>query len=581
MRTIRALAVFAASAFVFALVLDPTPVAADPKADAKAKAKELRKLLKKQLEEEAKKPAEPKKADVAKKGDATQTPPKPAAKPVVVPKDNAALTKFIDDQIDAKLRADKVSPSMLSSDEEFVRRVYLDLTGVIPTAQQAVAFLDSKDPYKRSVLIDELLASPNFGRHQADVWQAKLYLRESDNRFLTAGPLVKWLEGEFNKNTPWDKLVTSLVTATGTVEANPATLYTLSNRSVDKLTDSVGQHFMGIQLMCAQCHNHPFTAWKQTEYWGMAAFFSKTVADKPKNTNKGGDNTQIGVHEGAGKSKVKDFFPESTKTVPAKFFGGDEPKIADKDPARPVLAAWLTSKDNPYFAKAMVNRTWAQLFGLGFVNPVDDMHEANPASHPDLLAGLSKAFGDGGFDLKNLYRVICNSQTYQRSSKPLDGNDADPHRFARMTVKVLTPEQLFDSLAAVNGNPAGDRGKGDKGGAGPKGQDNSTRGRFVAFFLAGADEASTTEYEAGIPQALKLMNSRQAVNPAAVKALAGSATKPADVLEKLYLSTLARRPTKDEVVRLSGYVGKAANPQDAYGDILWAILNSSEFTMCR
>jgi hypothetical protein len=367
------------------------------------------------------------------------------------PKDAAALARLIDGEIDKALAAAKVAASPLCSDEEFVRRAYLDVTGVIPTAEQAKAFLDSKDEARRGKLIDDLLANPNFGKRLTDVWFPKLFPRDSNNRFVLRDPLVKWLTDKFNANTPWNQFVFDLVTATGTVEENPAVTYFLANRSVDKLTDGISQHFLGIQLQCAQCHNHPFTEWKQTEYWGMAEFFARVQPQNPKNGNKGGDNTQIGVRETAARTKLKDFFPESAKQVAPKFLGGAEAKIAPTEPARPVLARWMTAPDNPFFAKAMVNRTWAALFGSGFVNPIDDMHDGNVPSHPALLDAMARDFSRNGFDVKFLYKSILLSKAYQRTSKPAAGNDKDETLFSHQAVKVLSPEQLFDSLAQTTG----------------------------------------------------------------------------------------------------------------------------------
>ena len=553
-----------------AVLLGETTTIAD---DTPAKVEKKNK--KKPLPPEAPaKPAESKPADTA------PAPAKPApslALPVNA-KDAAALAKLIDEQVRVKLDEAKFPPSPLCTDEEFVRRAYLDLTGVIPTADKARAFLDSTDPKKREKLIDELLDSPNFGRHLADVWQAKLMPRGSDNRFVLREPFVKWLDEQFNKNTPWNVLVTSIVTASGDVEQNPATTYFLSNRSVDKLTDSVAVNFLGVQLQCAQCHNHPFTEWKQAEYWGMAEFFAKVRPDNPKNANKGGDNTKIGVTEGPGRTKAKDFFPESAKTVSAKFLGGPEPKLSAAEPYRPVLAKWLTAADNPFFARAMVNRTWALLFGAGFVNPIDDMHDGNFASHPVLLATLAKAFAEGGFDLKNLYRAMCLSQTYQRGSKATKGNEKDDHLFSHQTMKVLSPEQLFDSLASVTGAAAADKVRPGQAG---KGAPTGPRDQFVQFFLAGADAFNPVEYEAGIPQALRLMNARVTSNPGMLRQFVSPGDKPAAVFEKMYLATLSRRPTPAEVTRLTAYMGKASSPVEGYGDILWAVLNSSEFSMVK
>ena len=296
------------------------------------------------------------------------------------------------------------------------------------------------------------------------------------------------------------------------------------------------------------------------------------------NINKGGDNTKIGVREGNGPSRTKEFFPESTKKVAPKFLEGAEPKLSASEPHRPALAKWLTSAENPYFAKAMVNRTWAQLFGSGVVNPVDDMHVDNLPSHPELLATLANQFIATGFDVKQLYRTICNSQAYQRTSKPSAGNETDRKLFSHMTVKVLMPEQLFDSLKSITNftAPAKPGAKLQAAlGRGPV----TPRDSFVQFFLAGAEHANTTEYEAGIPQALRLMNSRIAGNPAAAKAFVKPGAKPPEIIEEMYLAVLSRRPTPDEVTKLTDYL--KSNTATGYPDVLWVLLNSSEFTLVR
>ncbi|MBN9119500.1 MAG: DUF1553 domain-containing protein [Planctomycetes bacterium] len=511
---------------------------------------------------------------------------KPAAKPLVstiatpAVKDPVALAKVIDAEVNRKLAGAKVPASDRCTDEEFLRRAYLDITGVIPPADKARAFLDDRSGDKRAKLVDELLADEHFGRRMADIWTAKLFPKDSANRFVLKEPFYKWFEGQFNKNPGWDKIITSLVTATGTVADNPAVTYFLANRSVDKLTDTTAQHFLGIQLQCAQCHNHPFTSWKQTEYWGMAAFYSKVKADNPKNANKGADNTQIGVQEGRGPSKGKDFFPESAKTVPAKFLGGPDAGLDPNAAYRPALAKWMTGPDNPFFARAMVNRTWALLFGRGFINPVDDMLVENEASHPELLDALAVHVARAGeYDLKYLIKAICLSDAYQRTSKPQPANKDDHKLFSHMQVKVLSPEQLFDSLGQVTGNLKAD-GKAPKGAVGGMKGRVGNREAFVNFFLAGAETANTIDYETGIPQALRLMNSPIANSANSVRALVGANSKPADALEKIYLATLSRRPTDAEVKDLTAYVDRVG-AGTAYGDILWAVLNSSEFTLVR
>jgi len=249
----------------------------------------------------------------------------------------------------------------------------------------------------------------------------------------------------------------------------------------------------------------------------------------------------------------------------------------EKEPYRPVLAKWMTDAANPYFAKAMVNRTWAQLFGNGIVDPVDDIIEKNAPSHPALLDGLAKQFAANGYDVKAFIRGIALSNTYQRSAKPNGSNKGDTQLFSHLAVKQMSGQQIYDSLQLVLG---GDK-QADKGGGKPmagKGQPTGPRDRFVQFYLAGAEEVDPNEYEAGIPQVLKQLNANNARLVAAAKAM--TAGQKADAaLEKLYLTALARRPTADETKRLTEYVAK--NPTDGYADVLWALLNSSEFGMIR
>jgi hypothetical protein len=498
-----------------------------------------------------------------------------AGPPVAV--DARDLSRQIDQRIGERLRAEKVQPVPLADDAEFVRRVYLDITGIIPPAEKVAAFLDSKDKDKRGKLIDELLASPQYGRHMADIWQGLLMPRSSDNRRLREEPLFHWLEESFNSNKSWDKLAAELVTSSGTQDDNGAVTFFLANQTADKMTDSVCKLFLGVQLQCAQCHNHPFTGWKQNDYWGMAAFFTKVRSGNIRKAAKQGNTLE--VEEGKGRGAK---LPTSAKIVPAKFLQGDEPKLDKDAPYRPVLARWLTASENPFFARAMANRLWAHFFGQGIVNPVDDMHEGNVPSHPELLQELAGQFQAHHFDVKYLIRALCNSQAYQRTGKQTGAEDKAGPLFGRMAVKVLTPEQLYDSLVAVIGEPGKQAAQGRKG-AQPqpkKGGPNNPRAAFVAFFHTD-DGANPTEYQAGIPQALRLMNSpqfsRQAVTlDQAMK----SARSPAQIIDQLYLATLARHPTSAESQRLSNYVrAHSADPHKGYGDIFWAVLNSSEFTL--
>jgi hypothetical protein len=531
------------------------------------------------------------------------------------------VTRRIDSAIEARLRAEKVKAAPLADDAEFQRRVTLDLTGHLPTAAKAAAFLDDRSSDKRARLVDDLLASPAFGRHMADTWETLLVTHTSDNRLVSFEPLRAWLENEFNKDKPWDALVRDLLTATGTPEENGAVVYFLANQPVDRVTDNATKMFLGVQLQCAQCHNHPFTKWKQEEYWGMAAFFLKTQARQPKPLSVAKGETGA-VQEVNMLPRGKRGLPDSAKIVPAKFLGSNEAKVNPREPMRPVLASWITKADNPYFSRAMVNRVWSQLFGRGIVNPVDDMHDANPASHPELLADLSKGFAADGFDLKNLYRAICNSQAYQRTSKIAGSkSDVPPELFARMAIKMLTPEEMFDSLMQVLANSdrpqAGRFARAGKGkGAGKLGaladknaeknaerttqreaekakadaekakvdpvaairqQMTAPRNVFVNFFKV--EDADPTEYQAGIPQALRLMNAPQLNNAMAMSPLVRPGRPVPQAVQEMYLASLSRRPSARELERAAGYVAKQHDVRQGLSDLLWALLNSSEFSM--
>jgi hypothetical protein len=271
--------------------------------------------------------------------------------------------------------------------------------------------------------------------------------------------------------------------------------------------------------------------------------------------------------------------PEHDQLRPPKLLGGAVLQPAAGVPLRRALAEWLTAPENPYFARAMVNRMWGHFFGRGLVNPVDDMHEGNPPSHPELLAELTRQFIASGFDLKYLSRAICSTDAYQRTSRPLEGNARDQELFSRMAIKVLTPEQLFDSLTALTGGtgrPGGGPGRA------PFNSRNDPRHEFVAFFRSEGDP-DPTSYDRGIPQLLRMMNSPQFLGPRTedviLRQLAQPGVSPEQVIEGLYLRVLARRPEAEERRILDDFIHRHRDPQQAYAEVLWALLNSSEFIL--
>jgi hypothetical protein len=454
----RPLALFALTACLAVLVGDYTPADAQlPRQDKKNKKGKFA----------------PKSTTPPPAAEPTRTIELPKPLPTVVPaptsKDPATLASLIDAEVARKLDEAKIPASARCSDEEFLRRAYLDITGVIPTAEKAKAFLDDKSPDKRAKLLDELLADANYGRRMADIWTAKLFPADSTNRLVLKEPFYKWFEEEFNKNTPWDQVVTNLVTATGDAADNPAATYFLANRSIDKLTDTVGQHFLGIQLQCAQCHNHPFTSWKQSEYWGMAAFFSRRCGWTTPRSRRTARPPRWASPKAPSRRGRRTSCPSRPRTWRRSSSAASSRASARREPYRPVLAQWMTAPENPFFARAFVNRTWAHLFGRGIVHPVDDMMPENEPSHPELLDALARHIaGVGEFDQKYLIKAICLSEAYQRTSKPTPENKADVKLFSRMT------DEGDVARAALRLAGAGDR-AGPRGGAGQEGEGAARR----------------------------------------------------------------------------------------------------------
>jgi hypothetical protein len=448
--------------------------------------------------------------------------------------------------------------------------VYLDLHGVIPTAEQATQFLADTDPKRREKLIDALLASPRYGEYLADIWQGYLVSPLSDDRWTRADRFRVWLAEQFDTKS-WDRIATDLLTATGKMEDNPAVIYLIESRqprTVPDLTDIVSRYFLGVRLNCAQCHNHPFVNWTQKDYWGVAAFFTQI---QTPGKSKLVYNVGVKDYPEITLASLKDGTPDGFMLRPPTFLGGEEFR-AGKGTNRAAFAEWMASTKNPYFAKAMVNRTWWRLFGRGLVNPVDDMHAANPPSHPELLDLLAKQFAESGFDLKFLTRAIVSSRAYQRTSRPGDAPEKQATLFGRMSIKTLSAGQLYDSLVAVFGPPT------KRPGVDPR---QSARAEFAQFF--GDDGApDPTAYRRGIPHLLRQMNSAQFAgrNTAAlVTRLAKPGRSADDVATDLFLMFLSRRPTADELKLVRAHVAKAGSAEAAYRELAWTLMMTSEFSL--
>jgi len=497
-------------------------------------------------------------------------------------RDPLAVAATIDREIDRQLATAGLTAAPLSDDAEFCRRVHLDLTGRVPTHQRVAAFLDDSSTEKRQQLIDELLASPAHGKHVAHLWRDYITKRDPDIGTGEQPQFVNWLAEQFNQNNGWDKTVAALLTASGGT-GDPSVYFLRWNLDMqgqpapNKLVGITANLFMGLPLQCAECHNHPYhKEWKRDDFWGLAAFFShtRTFGDPGSKEAKYGEVEEAVVKDRqktralprGPRIEVPNRLDERKvdRIVAARFFQGEQAELGDQPPFRAALAKWLTAPGNQWFAPASVNRIWSELFGRGFVNPVDDMRPDNPPSHPELLTLLAREFTESGYDRKHLLRGICNSKAYQRTAMPDANRVKKQALFGQMGVRMLTADQLLDSWMVAQGiNPDSVPPTDSRGRESPL--------RPLRAFNVQTLEDSVFDFSAGVPQVLKLMNSNLAPR-SIVRELQG--LTPEQAVTQLYLMTYCRRPTADELQLMTDYAKKA---KSGYDGAFVVLLNSFEF----
>ncbi len=510
------------------------------------------------------------------------------------PPAQAALREVIDREVKAAWAREKLTPPARSSDHVFLRRIYLDLVGVIPTHDEAVAFLKDQGARKREKLVDKLLADPRHARQQAQVWDVAMLGRNPKNvgSYRNREGFRKWLAAQFAKNEPYDRLVAKLLTA----QEPGAQLFYVAHRGSDEMTTAVMRFFLGTQLQCARCHDHPFEPWTQKDYHGMAGFFVRTfVVEAGGNPNdrryfvgeKSTGDVLFSLPSKGPKARGKG------EPVPPKFLNGaelkepalpkgfKEPKLEKgKAPPRPIFSRrekvveWITARDNPFFAKAAVNRVWAQYMGRGIVHPVDDFNQQNEPSHPALLKALVAAFSRK-FDVKWLVRQIVLSEAYQAADTgPV--SDALPRFYDRARVRPLSAEELMASLGVATGH----------------GPDWATRNGAIEhvlnFFGEPADGAG--RFQGSLAEHLFLNNSDQLrglCQPRkgnfAEALLTGKDTPEAKV-ERMFLTVLSRRPSDRERGLFLKHLDTAGDAKALAGRIeeaLWALVSCSEFRFNR
>jgi Protein of unknown function (DUF1553)/Protein of unknown function (DUF1549) len=475
--------------------------------------------------------------------------------------DAEALASRIDELIGDRLAQERIQQAPRCDDATFLRRVCLDLAGCIPPLGDVRNFSDDPRPDKRRLWVEDLLAgrkptdrSDAYARHFATLWRSWLLSRQPIEAQVQSRDLQGWLQRRLAANAGYDRLVRELYSQPGFTGAYP---------SPEALAGGTARLFLGVKLECSQCHeDRSGGKWEQDEFWSFAAFFAP--GQLPASAEDVGPTIKVGSRG---------------RTVPARFLGGGKPRWRPNVSPAVTLGDWITSADNPYFARAAVNRTWAYLLGTGFIEPLDGWNEKNPPSHPELLDLLAQQFAAHRFDLKYLLRAITASQTYQASSAVLaEGKDTDARLFARAAVRGLSAEQLFDSLAEATEYHDPLTGELTAGG-------QAVRTDFVVRFTVPAERP--VDAITSVPEALYLMNSSFArgrtslTENRALATIADAARmSTARRIEELYLLVLARRPRAEEKERLVKYVnrgGATDDPRQALADVFWALLNSAEF----
>ncbi len=481
----------------------------------------------------------------------------------------------IDDLVATKLEQLRITPSAVCDDETFLRRVTLDLIGLLPTPEERAAFLADSAADKRARMVDQLMARKEFTELWVMRWAEILQIRSQGNDVSPKAALLyhQWLDRRIAANEPVDKMVRDVLTASGGTFENPPTNYFQLERDTLKLTENVAQAFLGMRIQCAQCHNHPFDRWTMDDYYGFAAFFTQI------GRKRAADPRETIVLDSGGREMDH---PLTKQPTAPKFLGGGSPKISGTA-RREALAAWITSPENPFFAKHMANIAWAHFFGRGIIHEPDDARVSNPPSNGPLLDELGRRLIASGHDFRALVRDICTSQTYQRSCEPNDTNRSDDTNFSHAAVRRPRAEIILDVLAQVTatqnkfpGLPLGARAV------------QVADGRTSTYFLttfgrATRDDVCTcaVSMDPNLSQALHLVNG-DAANARIrqgnmVGRMLDEGRTPSDVIDALFIRCFGRMPTDQEWSETLVTVHDARDRKQALEDIFWALLNSPEF----
>jgi len=490
-----------------------------------------------------------------------------------------------------KWRELNIAPSELCTDEVFIRRVYLDITGTLPDAKEVLAFVEDKDPAKRDKLVDKLVETPEYAYYFANKWADILRVkrRGQQNRAYGTFAFHTWIRESIALDKPYDEFVRDILCAIGDESKSPPTVWYKEVRTAENFVDDVSQVFLGQRLACANCHHHPYEKWSQDDYWGFAAFFGRV----------GTKNVQIpGVANQNQQNQKQVLFVRSTGTVqnkrtgqvaPMKPLDGDPMTATPDEDPRQKFADWMTSPKNPFFAKAVANRYWAHFFSRGIVDPLDDMRITNPPSNPELLDALAQNLIDNKYSLKALIKTICKSRTYQLAAEPNEFNKGDKQSYARYYPKRLQAEVLFDAVVKLTDSPTTFPGlPNDK--FAPNRAIMLPDESFASYFLdvsGRPQRISACECErvneASLAMTLHLLNSQEvqdklARNGGRADQLAKDPRPDAEKVTELFVLATGAKPSKAKLDLALEHIAKyEKNKKVAYENIIWALINSKGF----
>ena len=482
---------------------------------------------------------------------------------------------WVDDLVDAKLKSLRIAPSNVCDDETFLRRVTIDLVGLLPTEEERNEFLADKSQDKRSEYVERLLSRKEFVDLWVMKWAEILQIRSINNIVDKKGALLyhQWLDRRIASNQPLNKMVRDLITASGGTFENPPTNYYQAERNTLKLTENVAQAFLGMRIQCAQCHNHPFDRWTMDDYYGFAAFFAqigRKRADDPRET--------IVYNSGGGGMK----HPVTGQTVAPKYLGGAEAEVTNRD-RREAVAEWLVSPENPFFAKRIANLVWTHFFGRGIVHEPDDFRVSNPPVNGPLLNALASHLVKSEWDFRELVREIVNSKTYQRECDTNETNLLDNSNFSHSAVRRIRAEVLLDILAQVTetknkfpGLPEGARAV------------QVADGRTSTYFLTTFGRATREEVcscavsmDPSLSQALHLLNgdvgNQRIQQGGVIDRWIKEGRHDTEIIDELFVRCYGRSPKERERVETLATVQNGSERKQALEDVFWALLNSPEF----